>query len=154
MSSTRKGTRKRVLVLHGPNLNLLGSREPEIYGATTLEEIDRAITREAGHLGIDVEIYQSNSEGDLVERIQRARENCQGLVINPGAYSHTSIAIRDAISAVRIPAVEVHLSNIYNREPFRQNSVIAPVSVGQISGFGPFSYLLGLQAVLHHLRHS
>jgi 3-dehydroquinate dehydratase-2 len=154
MSSNKTKRRERILVLHGPNLNLLGKREAAIYGRATLEEVNQKILEEAGRLGVDVEIHQSNSEGELIEHIHQSGEKCQAMVINPGAYTHTSIAIRDAISALVIPTVEVHLSNIYNREPFRQHSVIAPVSLGQVSGFGPNSYLLGLQAALYHLRQS
>lgn len=154
MSSNKKRSNKRILVLHGPNLNLLGKREPALYGRMTLAEINSKILEEAKQLGVEVEIHQSNSEGELVEHIHRGGEICHALVINPGAYTHTSIAIRDAISSLLIPTVEVHLSNIYNREAFRQHSMIAPVSVGQISGFGPDSYILGLQAALYHLSHS
>lgn len=154
MSLNKKKTKKRILILHGPNLNLLGKREPATYGRMTLEEINQKIAGEAEDLGVEVEIHQSNSEGELIEHIQRSGGECHALVINPGAYTHTSIAIRDAISALLIPTVEVHLSNIYNREAFRQHSMIAPVSVGQISGFGPNSYILGLQAALYHLSHS
>jgi 3-dehydroquinate dehydratase-2 len=152
MSLNRKRSKKRILILHGPNLNLLGKREPTTYGRTTLEEINQKIAGEAEHLGVEVEIHHSNSEGELVDHIQRSGGECHALVINPGAYTHTSIAIRDAISALLIPTVEVHLSNIYNREVFRQYSMIAPVSVGQISGFGPNSYILGLQAAVYHLN--
>lgn len=154
MSSNKLKSRQRILVLHGPNLNLLGNREPGIYGRLTLEELNQEISVEADRLGIEVEIHQSNSEGELIEHIHKSGVRCQALVINPGAYTHTSIAIRDAISALLIPTVEVHLSNIYNREPFRHHSMIAPVAVGQISGFGPKSYLLGLQAAIYHLRQS
>ena len=141
-----------VLVLHGPNLNLLGLREPGIYGAVTLAQIDRQLV-ELGHgLKIEVTSLQSNHEGVLVDAIHVAREQHQGIVINAGAYTHTSIAIRDAISAVQVPAVEVHLSNIYKREEFRHHSHLAPIVIGQISGFGAHSYYLGLQALVSYLE--
>jgi len=136
----------RVLVLHGPNLNLLGSREPEIYGRTSLSAIDRLIRAWARRTATSVTIHQSNSEGELVDWIQRAASRYDVLVINPAAYTHTSVALRDAIAAVAVPAIEVHLSNPAAREPFRRQSFIAEVAVGQISGFGADSYLLGLEA--------
>ena len=136
----------KIRVLHGPNLNLLGTREPEVYGSLTLAEIDRRIMECAKSIGVQVEISQFNSEGELVEAIQQAGKSADAIVINPGAYTHYSIAIRDAVAAIKIPTVEVHLSNIYGREEFRQESVIAPVCAGQISGFGDQSYILGLQA--------
>jgi 3-dehydroquinate dehydratase-2 len=136
-------------VLHGPNLNLLGTREPDVYGSLTLAEIDRRITECAKSIGVQAEISQFNSEGELVEAIQQAGKSADAIVINPGAYTHYSIAIRDAVAAIKIPTVEVHLSNIYGREEFRQESVIAPVCAGQISGFGDQSYILGLQAAKH-----
>ncbi len=141
----------RIAVIHGPNLNLLGTREPGIYGALTMEEIDRMMTDFAEAKCARLEILQSNHEGAIIDFIQ-ARRDFDALLINPGAYTHTSIAIRDAISAVRIPAVEVHLSNIHAREEFRRHSFIAPVCLGQISGFGAGSYLLGLQAIMDHLK--
>ncbi len=141
----------RIAVIHGPNLNLLGTREPGIYGALTMEEINRMMTDFAEAKGARLEILQSNHEGAIIDFIQAGRD-FDALLINPGAYTHTSIAIRDAISAVKIPAVEVHLSNIHAREEFRQRSFIAPVCLGQISGFGADSYLLGLQAILDHLK--
>ncbi|MEC4804713.1 MAG: type II 3-dehydroquinate dehydratase [Jaaginema sp. PMC 1079.18] len=141
-----------ILVLHGPNLNLLGRREPGIYGSTTLAEIDRLLRQEASKLDIKLECVQSNHEGELVDAIQSAWERDRGILINAGAYTHTSVAIRDALAAVPIPTVEVHLSNIYRREAFRHHSYIAPVAIGQISGFGSESYLLGLQALVHYIR--
>jgi len=141
-----------ILVIHGPNLNLLGTREPEIYGSTTLADIDRMITDLARELGVTVECFQSNSEGEIVDAIQRGRGRVDGILINPAAYTHTSVAIRDAIAAVGIPTVEVHLSNVHAREPFRHQSFIAPVAVGQIAGFGPQSYLLGLRALFSHIE--
>lgn len=135
-----------ILVLHGPNLNLLGQREPGIYGSASLEDINGLLEREA--LGLEVKIYilQSNHEGALVDAIHSAWGQHQGILINAGAYTHTSVAIRDALAAVNIPTVEVHLSNIYRREAFRHHSYIAPIAIGQISGFGSDSYLLGLSA--------
>ncbi len=141
-----------ILVLHGPNLNLLGTREPEVYGSTTLEVINQSLKEEGNKLQVKVSCLQSNHEGDLVDAIHQATLEHQGIVINAGAYTHTSVAIRDALSGVIIPAVEVHLSNIYRREEFRHHSYIAPVVIGQISGFGSNSYLLGLQALVTHLR--
>lgn len=137
-----------VLVLHGPNLNLLGQREPEIYGSLTLEDINRLLVEEARSLQVKVSTFQSNHEGALVDAIHQAQGRYAGLLINAGAYTHTSVAIRDAIASVAIPTVEVHLSNIYRRESFRHHSYIAPVAVGQISGFGAESYRLGLQALV------
>jgi len=141
-----------LLVLHGPNLNLLGKREPHIYGSVTLEEINHFLVKEAERLGATVVCFQSNHEGILVDKIQEALGQYQGIIINAGAYTHTSVAIRDAIAAVKIPTVEVHLSNIYQRESFRHHSYIAPIAIGQISGFGPNSYRLGLQALIDYLR--
>ncbi|MEM9246128.1 MAG: type II 3-dehydroquinate dehydratase [Cyanobacteria bacterium P01_F01_bin.153] len=140
-----------VLVIHGPNLNLLGQREPEVYGSLTLEDINRGLEDEAREIGIDIECRQSNHEGVLVDWIQDSRAEFDGIVINPGAYTHTSVAIRDAIAAVDVPLVEVHLSNIHRREAFRHHSYIAPVAIGQISGFGAHSYKLGLWALVEHL---
>ena len=141
-----------LLVLHGPNLNLLGKREPHIYGSVTLEEINHFLVKESERLGATVVCFQSNHEGVLVDKIQEALGLYQGVIINAGAYTHTSVAIRDAIAAVKIPTVEVHLSNIYQRESFRHHSYIAPIAIGQISGFGPNSYRLGLQALIDYLR--
>jgi len=142
----------KILVLHGPNLNLLGTREPGVYGKVTLAEVNAALAGLAGELGIELDILQSNSESGLIERIHSAAGSCHGILINPAAYTHTSIAIRDAISAVALPTVEVHLSNIHSREEFRTRSFIAPVAVGQISGFGMESYLLGLRAIFNHIK--
>ena len=136
----------KILILHGPNLNLLGTREPEVYGALTLAEIDARLAAAGRELGVDVYSLQSNSEGSLIDALHAAREQAQGVVFNPGAYTHTSVALRDAIAAIGIPVVEVHLSNIYTREDFRRKSYIAGVAAGQISGFGPDSYLLALRA--------
>jgi 3-dehydroquinate dehydratase-2 len=141
-----------ILVLHGPNLNLLGQREPGIYGSLTLEEINRLLAAEAQKLEAKVTPLQSNHEGVLIDTIHRALGQHEGIIINAGAYTHTSVALRDAIAAVNLPTVEVHLSNIYRREDFRHHSYIAPVVIGQISGFGVQSYLLGLQALVNHLR--
>ena len=143
--------RLRVLILHGPNLNLLGLREPGIYGAVTLAEIDTKLVDLGKTLHAEVDSFQSNHEGVLVDNIQASRDRYDGLVINAGAYTHTSVAMRDAISAVQIPTVEVHLSNIYKREEFRHHSYLAAISIGQISGFGADSYYLGLRAIVGHL---
>lgn len=141
-----------ILVLHGPNLNLLGTREPEVYGSLTLEEINRSIKELAAELGCDVTCAQSNSEGGLIDAIQAASADCDGILINPAAYTHTSIAIRDALAAVGLPFVEVHLSNIHRREEFRHISLMAPLAVGQVCGFGSDSYLLGLRALFSHIK--
>lgn len=135
-----------VLVIHGPNLNLLGSREPGVYGSTTLDEINKMLEEESARLGIDLRTMQSNSEGALVEAIQSATDWADVIIINPAAYTHTSIALRDAVSGVGIPTIEVHVSNIHAREEFRRRSHIAPVAVGQIAGFGAASYRLALLA--------
>ena len=144
----------KILVLHGPNLNLLGTRETAVYGSVTLESINQELERLAKAEGIRLAIHQSNAEGELVDWIQRAIGEFDALIINPGAFTHTSIALRDAIAGVGIPTIEVHLSNIYRREEFRQHSYIAGVAVGQISGFGLDSYLLGLRAAVAHLKRS
>ncbi len=138
--------KKKILVLNGPNLNLLGKRQPEIYGTMTLAQIEQRIRALAKELGIEIEVRQSNSEGELVTWIQEAANKFGAIVINPAAYTHTSLAMRDAVSAVGIPTVEIHISNIHKREPFRHHSFIAEVAVGQIAGFGVDSYMLGLRA--------
>jgi 3-dehydroquinate dehydratase-2 len=141
-----------ILVLHGPNLNLLGQREPGIYGTTSLADVNRLLEAEGLKLQAKVSFIQSNHEGILVDAIHGAVGHHQGILINAGAYTHTSVALRDAITGTNIPTVEVHLSNIYRREDFRHHSYIAPVVIGQISGFGVQSYVLGLQALVYHLR--
>ena len=141
-----------ILVLHGPNLNLLGTREPTVYGEATLAEINDMLMGLGKELGVSVEARQSNIEGELVNWIQQAPSQFQGLVFNPAAYTHTSIALRDAVTGVGLPMVEVHLSNIHRREGFRRRSYLASVSLGQISGFGPQSYSLGLRALVDTLQ--
>lgn len=141
----------RILVIHGPNLNLLGTRETDLYGTLTLVQIDEELRARGRERGAEVITYQSNIEGELVTRIQDAAGHAHGIVINPAAYTHTSVAIRDALLAVALPAVEVHLSNLHRREEFRQRSLIAAACVGQISGFGAGSYTLALDAILAHL---
>ena len=142
----------KFLVIHGPNLHLLGTRQPEVYGSMDLASIDRELRRVAASKGVALDIVQSNHEGEIVERIGQGEGTYAALIINPAGYTHTSVAIRDAIEASRLPTVEVHLSNIYAREPFRQHSVIAPVCRGQVSGFGPVSYRLALEAALALVR--
>ena len=140
---------KKILVIHGPNLNLLGQRETSVYGTTTLEEINQNLLRLAKDHGVELSFLQSNHEGDIVDAIGRsAKDGFGAIVINPAAYTHTSVAIRDAVAAVSVPTVEVHLSNIYKREEFRHHSMIAPSAVGQVSGFGVQSYVLGLLAAI------
>ncbi len=141
----------RLLVLHGPNLNLLGTRERSIYGTTSLSAVNESIAKYAREHGLEVEARQSNVEGELVTWIQEARDRFDGIVINPAGYTHTSVAIRDAIAAVAIPTVEVHLTNIHQREEFRHKSFIAGVALAQISGFGPTGYLLALEGLAAHL---
>ena len=136
-----------ILVIHGPNLNMLGKREPELYGKLTLAEIDRDLVRTGRALNLRVDTFQSNSEGALVDRLQQARGQYRGIVINAAAYTHTSVAIRDALLLLDMPIVELHLSNIYKREPFRHKSLIADVCTGQISGLGPHGYILALRAL-------
>ena len=142
---------RNVLVIHGPNLNMLGTREPDIYGHQTLEEIDTALTAQADRLGLHIETFQSNHEGDMVDKIQQAHDSFHGIIINPAAYTHTSIAIRDALSLLKIPVVEVHLSNIYSRESFRRISMLSGVVTAQISGFGSQGYLLALDGLAQML---
>ena len=138
----------KILVIHGPNLNLLGQREPEVYGSLTLSQINAEMAKLAGELGVEIELFQSNHEGALVEAVQGALGRVDAIVINPAAYTHTSIALRDALLAVAVPTVEVHLSNVHRREDFRHRSLIADVAAGQVVGFGLHSYLLGLRAAL------
>jgi 3-dehydroquinate dehydratase-2 len=142
----------RIFVIHGPNLNLLGQREPEVYGTLTLSEIDHRLQDFCASAGCELRTFQSNHEGAIIDAIQAASGWADGLVINAAAYTHYSIAIRDAIAGVGLPAVEAHLSNIHAREPFRHNSVIAPVCIGQIAGFGWHSYRLAVEALLGHLQ--
>ncbi|MBW4539250.1 MAG: type II 3-dehydroquinate dehydratase [Myxacorys chilensis ATA2-1-KO14] len=141
-----------ILVLHGPNLNLLGRREPGVYGSVTLDEIARRLEEEAQALSVSLVSLQSNHEGVLIDAIHDAFDKHDGILINPGAYTHTSVALRDAIAGVSLPTVEVHLSNIHRREEFRHHSYIAPVAIGQICGFGADSYRLGLHALVTHLQ--
>lgn len=142
----------RVLVLHGPNLNFLGTREPEVYGSTTLAEIDAALDRIAGARGAELRTVQSNHEGELVDAIQAAQGWADGILVNPAAFTHTSVALRDALVASGLPVVEIHLSNIQAREDFRHHSYVSPVALGVVSGFGARSYPLGLTALLDHLE--
>lgn len=142
----------KFLVLHGPNLNLLGTREPGIYGGQTLADINASLEELSSELGCELSFFQSNTEGELIDAIQAAAGNCRGILVNPAAYTHTSIAIRDALSAVDLPCVEVHLSNIHRRETFRHTSMVAPIAVGQICGFGRDSYLLGLRALFNYVK--
>lgn len=142
----------KIMVINGPNINMLGTREPEIYGSLTLEDIINEINDYAKTLEVEIETFQSNVEGEIVTSVQKAKNDCCGIVINPAAYTHTSVAIRDAIAAVGLPCVEVHLSNIHNREEFRKNSLTAPVCIGQIAGFGANSYKLGLKALVDFIK--
>ncbi len=143
---------QRILVIHGPNLNLLGSREPDIYGNTSLEEINGDLSSAAKEWGAEVEFFQSNYEGALVDRIQESQSWADGILINPGGLTHTSVILRDALAATELPIVEVHLSNIFAREEFRRNSFVSPIALGVVSGFGPMGYGLGLNALLEHLE--
>lgn len=142
----------KILVINGVNMNMLGFRETEKYGTMTLKDLEKDLYAFSFELGIDLETYQSNIEGEIVEKIHSAKDGIDGIIINAGAYTHTSIAIRDAISAVNIPTIEVHMTNIYKREEFRHHSYLAPVCIGQISGFGANSYKLGLRAVIDYLN--
>lgn len=142
----------KVLVIHGPNLNMLGKRETGVYGTATLDEINDAVRTAAKELGADVTFFQSNSEGMLIDKIHEASGRYDAIIINPGGYTHTSVSLRDAIAAVAIPTIEVHMSNIYSREEFRHHSYITPVAAGQISGFGVNSYLLALRAAVEMVR--
>ncbi len=142
----------KILFLNGPNLNLLGTREPDKYGTVTLDNIETFVNAEAKKLKVKTAFYQTNIEGELVDKIQQAKGKYDGIVINPAAYTHTSVAIRDALLAVEIPTVEIHLSNIHKREEFRTNSMTAPACIGQITGFGAFSYKLGLIAIVDYLK--
>ena len=142
----------KILVIHGPNLDLLGKRQPEIYGKATLNQINSSLKKKAKDLDIEIEITQSNHEGEIVELIGKSKGTFNAIVINPAAYTHTSVAIRDAIQAIGLPTVEVHLSNIYAREEFRRTSLIAPVATGQVTGFGINSYLLGLEAAAEMIK--
>ena len=142
----------KILVLNGPNLNLLGLREKEHYGALKLSEIEKKLKQKAKNLKISLEFFQTNYEGELVEKIQKAKGRFEGIMINPAAFTHTSIALRDALLAVGIPFVEVHLSNIYKREEFRRHSLLSDLAIGVISGFGASSYILGLEALVENLK--
>jgi len=143
----------RIRIVNGPNLALLGTREPGIYGSETLDDVLRAVTQHAASRGAAVEHFQSDVEGELVRYIGSSRGVCDGLIINPAAYTHTSVAVRDAISACGLPCVEVHVSNTHRREPFRQSSLTAPVCIGQIMGFGGYGYVLAFDALCNHLKH-
>ncbi len=142
----------KLLIIHGPNLNMLGVREPEQYGKESYEEINKKLYEYSQKVNVDLEIFQSNCEGDIVTKIQQSLNNVDGIIINPAAYTHTSVAIRDAIAALKLPVIEVHLSNIYNREEFRQHSFVAPVCIGQISGFKSNSYKLAIDAMIDYLK--
>ncbi len=145
---------KRILVVHGPNLNLLGKREPGVYGSTPLQAIDQRLEGLAASAGFELRIVQSNHEGVLIDRVQEALDDCDGIVINPGGFTHTSVALRDALAATGLPVVEVHLSNVHAREAFRHHSYVSPVALGVVCGFGPLSYELGLRALLEHVETS
>lgn len=151
MAPTAPPVRPRILVLHGPNLNLLGAREPDIYGRATLAEIDAALAVRAEAAGVAVECHQSNHEGALIDLLHGAMGRCRGVVLNPGGYTHTSVALRDAVAAIGVPVVEAHLSNTDAREPFRRRSLVGAVCLGRVMGFGPRSYFLALDALIEHL---
>lgn len=144
--------KKKILVINGPNMNLLGEREPDIYGKKSLKEIEKEMVEFCSEAGIDVEFFQSNHEGAIVDKIGESKGNVGCIIINPAAFTHTSVAIRDALSAVKIPSIEVHLSNIYGREDFRKHSYIAGVALGQIAGFGAYSYILAFHAAQKILK--
>lgn len=142
----------KILIINGPNLNMLGTREPEIYGSFSYADLEKELYAYSFEIGIDIEIFQSNSEGEIIEKIQKSIGEMDGILINPAGYTHTSVSIRDAFSSVNLPCVEVHLSNVYKREEFRHKSLIAPVCIGQITGFGKNSYKLGLKAILDFIN--
>ena len=142
---------QRILVIHGPNLNMLGKREPDTYGHQTLDEINTMLKTRANRLGLFLEAFQSNHEGDIVDKIQQANDSFQGIIINPAAYTHTSIAIRDALIMLDIPIVEIHLSNIYKRESFRHVSMVSDIATAQIAGFGSYGYMLALEGLVQEL---
>lgn len=142
----------RIEVLHGPNLNLLGTREPAVYGRTTLAEVDASLGALAAELGVELATYQSNHEGALVDRVQDVAGRADGLVVNAGGYTHTSVALRDALAGVALPFVEVHVSNVHAREPFRRESLLAPVALGTVTGFGAQGYLLAVRGLVRHLQ--
>ena len=151
MSTNEANRRLRILALHGPNLNTLGRREPEVYGATTLDEINSALVERAGTLGCDLATFQSNHEGALIDFLQAEAPGAQGIIINPGGLTHTSVSLRDALAGTGLPAIEAHLSNIYAREPFRHTSLLAPICLGQITGLGWRGYLFALDALVARL---
>jgi len=142
---------KKILVVHGPNLNMLGKREPDLYGSESLDAINIRIKKEADNLGLSLECFQSNTEGEIVDRIQKALDDVSLIIINPAAYTHTSVAIRDALLAVDLPVIEVHLSNIHKREDFRKKSLVADIALGQIAGFGSYGYILAIKAAAMEL---
>ncbi|MBU4316519.1 MAG: type II 3-dehydroquinate dehydratase [Proteobacteria bacterium] len=144
--------RKNILVIHGPNLNMLGKREPELYGTMTLEDINAGLTEKGKSFGVKVDAFQSNHEGAIIDKIQEAGVVYSGLIINPAAYTHTSVGIRDAILLLKMPVIEIHLSNIYKREPFRHKSMIADVATAQLAGFGPMGYSLALEAMVQMIK--
>ena len=144
---------KKILVIHGPNLNMLGKREPEVYGTMTLDDINAGLMEKAKASGISIDAYQSNHEGEIIGWIQQAVGIYDGLIINPAAYTHTSIGIRDAVLLLKVPVIEIHLSNIYKREPFRHKSMLADVATAQLAGFGPMGYLLALGAMIQMIQH-